>query len=683
MTASFHIIVFLFIVFALVDVALLSVRALLSRQRHSLTTLYALMGVQQAMIVFELFATLGPLLSSYLVTAGMWDHIVRLFAVFFPLWLLRCFFTAFTMVYKNILIPRWTPTAAAREELGPGVVTHSVRAWHAAGYGAVVVLDVVCCCVYYLSAVYVLGYFSDKTLYVPYHRRRWRHEQLERASAAAAALADAAARRGGSDATPPLSSLQREQHHRKRQHKRGRDEQDDHSGKQHHIRGGDAVFPVTSLARTPSFAQWQHRHSHTAAAASPDTQSSLHAGNVALTAGENHSSSVEGVDNRDPVLAGRGLNAGLASFSSVSSTSHNVGADGLAAERDNTVVFSGPAADASDAAGSAAPPAPTTGGGTPLHDDYGKPKTQRVPAGGMASHRRVASDPALLPTFLRPRQPSSFLSDLPPLRLPRRFTLSSEGEEGQMNQFAAALVEHGFTTQTPERRKSAVTSVIAKTACPKAYSSNSSRKQASRSSDTVMARKESVEQVAGEAAAAPRDEPTDAALPGAVRQSNTSNSVDDAMHGTGGHLRRNPSEHRLRPSGGAAASVSAGRGSFRRLLSAWKGFNGGHSNSASNAAATEGSPQQQQQQPSASPSPSPHACRASAKSLGPPLSCPPQRKRSMSLVRFALDGSGSGDTRDGGSSTPPLPPRPRPSFRIDQATGNVVAVLPDSSEEPP
>ena len=671
MAVSFHVIVPLFLAFAAVDMALLSVRTLFSRQRHSLTTLYALMGVQEAMIFFELLATLGLLLSTYLVTAGMWSHIASIFAVFSPLWVLRAFFTAFTMVYKSILIPRWT--AATRQAISAGDFTRSVRAWHAGGYGAVVVLDVVCCCAYYLAAVYVLGYLSDKTLYVPYHRQRWRHEQAARAVLAAEALAEAAPDTESSPttATTTKTPASATQQHPRRQQRQKRGRGGDHKGPQKRTRihnnsnEDGAACPVISLARTPSFAQWQHAASGSPNALSLPCTSNTVSGSESLSGAERG-----GRDHQRPIRPHHNISGprpngsgGLPSFSSVPSTSA-AAADGAALNNtdNSTVVLS------------------RTTGATAAGEHHGGSKKQytdgyfRPP--GAASRPRAESDQALTPP--KSKRPTALLEDLPPLRLSHRFDLNSQGKEGHLNQFAAALVEHGFTTQSPDEAQSAGTL----TTQPGADGRGSRGPH----SDTAVVQA-SAGCFAASPAVSPSDRLADCVSPTPAHQSTSApSSASDAalaaahapaVRGNSGQLRRTVSEPTLLTADNAAKSPGGSRSSLRRMLSVWSGFKGSHARGSTNNGATEAAARRNDDElhrEFTSPLTQFSTRRPSLNTATTPLQPgSPRRKRSTSQVHFALDGSGSGDTQ-GGHGTPPLPPRPQPSFRIDQATGNVVAI---------
>lgn len=633
MGLSFHIVVPLFLAFALADIALLSIRALLSYQRHSLTLLYALMGVQEAMLLFELLATFAPLFATFLITAGMWGHIARLYAVFFPLWVLRTFFAAFTMVYKNILIPRWT--AALREQLRAGAVLNApgIRAWHAGGYGACVVLDVVCCCLYYLTAVYVLGYLSDKTLYVPYHRRRWRHEQMVRAHATTAAQAAAMERRADTvaekavqspSAGTSISSLPRQ--HTKRQREDDGGEQSSAADKRPPHRHRHPSHTVLSLARMPSFAQWQHAP----ASASP--------GN-----GDTN-------DNTAVLEEGGQGRSALPHFSSMPSVA--VGQEG----EDHTDHVHGPRSTA-PAATQAARPVFTATAATPSTQHAAVQPISN--AGAVAAQHRGGASP-LGAAPLRSKPPAAFLSDLPPLQLSRRFTLSTEGEEGNLNQFAAALVEHGFSTQASEKP------VSAHGGAPPLHSRSVTQRGPLASNSTTAVLQGDEDGSPGMNTTTLVTAGASTAAPSTTQHSSTSNSGTDT------------SVLLQRPSGGTEREKGSGRSSFRRMLSAWSGFK---ASSAGHDGGTAEQPQHQHQGPPQTGtrrvSLDDHVADAAAA-----LPRPPPRRRSTSLVRFALDGSGSGsgDAREDAAAapaaeTPPLPPRPRPSFRIDHATGNVVPVV--------
>ncbi|KPI89417.1 hypothetical protein ABL78_1453 [Leptomonas seymouri] len=654
MAVSFYMVVSLFIVFALVDVVVLSTRALLSGQHYSMTTLYVMMAVHEAMIMFEMLAALVLLLSTALVTAGMWGDIASLFSFFLPLWLLRAFFAAFTMVYKNVLIPRWT--AAARAEINAGVFTHSVRAWHRAGYGAVVALDVVCCCVYFLTAVYVFGYLSDKTLYVPYHRRRWRHEQLERVSVAAAARSDPKARRKATDAAT------QQQQEFKQQRKRGRDSSTSVDGDCKD--GKSEAYPVATLARTPSFAQWQN-HGPQVASTSLGAQSSLT--NSSTAVGSKDEGSAEQRSGNRTVVGNR-LSA-LPTFPSISFT-----VAGAEQEDLSRALGLSHTADARATADGDDHRPSTTAGGATSHGNEGRLKMKHTSVYNArtdaASRNKTASDPTLMPS--RQRQTTALVSALPPLRLPRRFTLNMEGEDGRLNQYAAALVEHGFSARSHERTKSAPAEIS-----PSIESTVNNSGTQIQSTKKATMKGEGGSSLSANAAASLRDGLVDTTSPKSISQSSsTPKAAGSAARVVGGaHLSRTASEPILRASYGAVKSTSGGHSSFRRMLSAWSGFKAKPASSSSSGAT--GAQQQQQQQQRSSSFASSNSCRQYSGSQAPSLPNPPPQNSTSSSLQCALDGSGSGHPRDG-HPMPPLPPCPRRSFCIDQATGNVVAMPPKS-----
>ncbi|CAC9488256.1 hypothetical protein, unknown function [Leishmania infantum JPCM5] len=444
MALSYHVVLFLFLFFSFADVVLISVRTLVSRRYHSLTLCYALMAVQESILVFELLAVLGQVLSTYLVTASMWAHTASLLGAFTPLWLLRTFLTAFTVVYKDILLPRWSSAAASTGVWG--LLSHASRAWRATGYGAVVSLDVACFCFYYLSAVYVLAYLSEKRLYVPYHRRRWRHLQRRRALTATAATAVA-------DEEDREVARQK----RWREERQGGARRTDGDG------GGEAVvsYPtVMPLTRTPSFRQWE--------AVLQQQQQETGSGRSA-TAG----------DGLAPLRACEGRSPGDKSFSNTTGaawTSANAlqspsyptsGVRRREEASDNGTEASGLISNTVTAVpdGSTQPPSAAhlsspeaaTAGATvtetaaakpqrAVQQHHGKPAT-RAPRGAVTATATTGVG--------SPRQPRpvSLVANLPPLQLQRRFTISnSPEEERRLHQFAAALAEHGYTSVPSQTR---------------------------------------------------------------------------------------------------------------------------------------------------------------------------------------------------------------------------------------
>ncbi|KAK7195649.1 hypothetical protein NESM_000494400 [Novymonas esmeraldas] len=416
MALSYHVVIAVYLPVAVADVVLLSIRTLVSRHYYSLTLCYALMGVQEALLVLELLAVLGQLLSTYLVSAGMWRAIASLLGGFAPLWLLRAFLSAFAMVYKDILLYSTLAAGAVSRDGVP-----ATRAWQRSGYAAVVCIDVACCVLYYLTAVYVLGYLSDKTLYVPYHRRRWRHLQWKRACETTAATAAAEERR------------------KRRRHERA----DEPGGGS----GAAAALPPTamSLARTASFAQWDAR------ARQRHVEEE--------EAGQQRHDDVVGDD--DPGRWGRdgggddGVRCTSPRPSPSAALAPHLAAPAGARGREHS--------DASDASGGAAQHrelsarpsgAPATAAATsrttalPPHGEVAQPRQGRASAD--PSRGSGAGSPVM------PRSVPSLFANLPPLRLQRRFTLShAEGEEKQLHHFATALVEHGYTSASSPIGKSA------------------------------------------------------------------------------------------------------------------------------------------------------------------------------------------------------------------------------------
>ncbi|KAG5479650.1 hypothetical protein CUR178_03412 [Leishmania enriettii] len=437
MALSYHVVLSSFLLFAFADLVLLSVRTLVSRRYQSLTLCYALMAVQESMLVFEFLAVMGQVLSTYLVTAGMWAHTASLLSAFVPLWWLRAFLTAFAVVYKNSLLPR-SPSAAASAPAGVWeFFSDSSRAWRARGYGAVVSLDIACCCLYYLSAVYVLGYVSEKTLYVPYHRRRWRHMQWKR-----------------SRATTATTALAGEENRETVRQQRPREERQGDARSTDGGGGGRVVtsYPtVMSLARTPSFLQWK---------AVLQRQQQEAAKGRGASAG----------DDAAPSDACEGSAPGGNSFAStIEATSTNANANALQppssseAEGRRGELSRGNSASATRLVpGSAAKtPECATQPSSSKHlnspgADIVAAKRQRaaqrhdVKPATRASHG-AASTAALTGAGLTKQpQPVSLFTNLPPLQLSRRFTISNrEEEERRLHHFATALVEHGYTSAPP------------------------------------------------------------------------------------------------------------------------------------------------------------------------------------------------------------------------------------------
>ncbi|KAG5479108.1 hypothetical protein LSCM1_02958 [Leishmania martiniquensis] len=414
MALSYHVVLPLFLLFAFADLVLLSVRTLVSQRYHSLTLCYALMAVQESLLAFELLAVMGQVLSTCLVRAGMWAHTASLLSAFAPLWLLRTFLTAFAVLYKNSLIPRSSSAEASASAGVWAYLSNSTRAWRARGYGAVVSLDIVCCCLYYLSAVYVLGYVSEKTLYVPYHRRRWRHTQRKRSLATAAA-------------TTVVSEEERKMTRQKRPREERLGEATNSAGSG---RGRVAARcpVVVPLVRTPSFLQWK------AVLQRPQQDAGSGSG---IAAGDSLVSTTGATKAnatalRPLGLPGRGGRCGKEARGSGASASDLVPGSvakvpGLATQQPSSKHLSSPG--------------PTTAA----------TKRQRAahPHGGETTTRArpgVASTAALTGACsAKQPQPVSLFTNLPPLQLNRRFTISNaEEEERRLHQFATALVEHGY-----------------------------------------------------------------------------------------------------------------------------------------------------------------------------------------------------------------------------------------------
>lgn len=497
MALSYHVVLSFFLVFTFADVVLLSVRAVVSRRYHTLTLFYALMGVQEALLVFEFAAVIGQLLSTYLLTAGMWCHIAGVLGGFVPLWVLRVFFAAFAMIYKDILTPQWaTPASSPLPATGAAwqLYNPSSRAWRSSGYGAVLVLEVACCCLYYLNAVYVLGYASDKTLYVPYHRRRWRHLQWERALAATAATAVA-------------DRQSRAAAHRQRASAKRRREES-HAG----ARGGGgsaaeggavADYPtVMSLARTSSFQQWRQlqqrrmdeeelqRQLGIAPQHTPHPQQQqlrpVFTSSVSLPPDNEPQRALQNFSGEDE----RHGNAPRGGFVSLHAREYGVGkavartgvtevpwsAIGMVpppniipsssthaitrggSDNDVNTLTSLTAMAAPDCATQRPsllrvqpPGAAATVSSKPVRGNSqphaGRPSTQAAPAAATTRNAKAAT--GLTSGAGSPKDPRfvSVLGALPPLQLQRRFSLSNaDGEEKQLHQYATALVEHGFAS---------------------------------------------------------------------------------------------------------------------------------------------------------------------------------------------------------------------------------------------
>lgn len=161
---AYFIVLIVFAGCAFADVTFTAFRTTLSYQRCSMKTLYLMMALHEVILLTELACLLAQIASTCLVAAVMLKELMVLLSPPIALWIIRAFLAAFTMVQKNVLIPR----------------SGSARAWTKPGYAVVAVLDILTCPLFALACIYVLGYLSDKTLYVPYHRRRWRHLQQRR-----------------------------------------------------------------------------------------------------------------------------------------------------------------------------------------------------------------------------------------------------------------------------------------------------------------------------------------------------------------------------------------------------------------------------------------------------------------------------------------------------------------------
>ncbi|KAG5504991.1 hypothetical protein JKF63_04438 [Porcisia hertigi] len=395
MAFSYHVILAFFLLFSFVDVVLLSVRTLVSHRYNSLYLCYALMVVQESMLLFELLAVWSQLLSTYLLTTGMWGQVASLLNSFAPLWLLRAAFTASAVVYKNTLLPRQASAAVSGGTWD--YPFHFPRAWGARGYGAVVSLDIACCCFYYLSSVYVLGYLSDETLYVPYHRRRWRHLRQKRAIAVAAAA--------GNDSQQAT------------QRKRQRWEQQQGGGAPSTAGDGGAWGvagdpAVMSLTRTPSFLQWKamlHRRQEN----TDDRGTTTTRNGFALPPPY-----VEEHSGRETSLS----DAEEARTNPNASTRCHSAADGTSCEE-----FDNNSANATKRV---------------LNTTSADTKPRRL----AEQHHHTASPTRgrSAGTTRQPQTASTFTS-LPPLQLHRRFTSEGEEVDKQLHHFAKALIAHGYS----------------------------------------------------------------------------------------------------------------------------------------------------------------------------------------------------------------------------------------------
>ncbi|KAG5505476.1 hypothetical protein GH5_03504 [Leishmania sp. Ghana 2012 LV757] len=435
MALSYHVVLSSFLLFAFADLVLLSVRTLVSRRYQSLTLCYALMAVQESMLVFELLAVMGQVLSTYLVIAGMWGHTASLLSAFVPLWWMRAFLTVFAVVYKNSLLPR-SPSAAVSAPAGVWeFFSHSSRAWRSRGYGAVVSLDIACCCLYYLSAVYVLGYVSEKTLYVPYHRRRWRHMQRKR-----------------SRATTATTAVAGEENRETARQKRPREERQGDARSTDGGGGGRVVTScpaVMSLARTPSFLQWkavlqrqQQEAGKGRGTSAGDDVAPSDASEGSGPGGNSLASTVKATRRNANALQSpssseaEGRRGELARGNSASATTLVPGsaakAPECATQPSSSKHLSSPGADIAAAKRQRA---------AQRHD--GKPAT-RAPHGAVSTAALTGAGSTKQP------QPVSLFTNLPPLQLSRRFTISnSEEEERRLHHFATALVKHGYTSSPP------------------------------------------------------------------------------------------------------------------------------------------------------------------------------------------------------------------------------------------
>ncbi|CAG9573984.1 hypothetical_protein_-_conserved [Leishmania major strain Friedlin] len=445
MALSYHVVLSLFLLSSFADVVLISARTLVSRRYHSLTLCYALMAVQESLLVFELLAVLGQVLSTYLVTASMWAHIASLLGVFTPLWLLRTFLTAFTVVYKDILLPRWSSAAASTGVWG--FLSRASRAWRATGYGAVVSLDVACFCCYYLSAVYVLAYLSEKRLYVPYHRRRWRHLQRRRALTATAATVVAG-----------------EENREAARQKRWREERQGGARRAGGDGGGKVVvsYPtVQPLTRTPSFRQWEAVLRQRQPETGHGKNSTAGDGLAPLRACEGGSPGDKSLSNTTGAAWTNANALQLPSYPAArarrgeEASDSGADASGLIS---NTVTAVPDGSTQPPSAAHLSSPEAATAAATVTETPAAKPQRavqqhHRKPAAQAPRGAVTATATAGAGSPGQPR-PVSLVANLPPLQLQRRFTISnSPEEERRLHQFATALAEHGYTSVPSQTRK--------------------------------------------------------------------------------------------------------------------------------------------------------------------------------------------------------------------------------------
>ncbi|GET88587.1 hypothetical protein, unknown function [Leishmania tarentolae] len=419
MALSYHIVLSLFLIFSFTDVVLISVRTLVSRRYHSLTLCYALMAVQESILLFELIAVLGQVISTYLVTASMWAQTASLLGAFTPLWLLRAFLTAFSVIYKDILLLRWSSAVVSTGAWG--FLSDASRAWRSRGYGAVVSLDITCVCFYYLSAVYVMAYLSEKSLYVPYHQRRWRHLQMERALTAASTTAVAG-----------------EENREAARRKRRRQEQQG-GARSAEGDGGDgalADYPtVMPLTRTPSFRQWE-------AVLAQQQQQQQKKGNRKSTTSN---------DGLTPLRAGKGesqresllpntTGASWKAANPVQSPFH------LSAGVRHGEKTSDSRTDASELISNTVTAVAKAQGAAQQHRNRTAPALRGAVTAVATTTTNVGSS--------KQRQSAPLVANLPPLKLQRRFSISNSAEEERrLHQFATTFVEHGYTSAQSQTSK--------------------------------------------------------------------------------------------------------------------------------------------------------------------------------------------------------------------------------------
>lgn len=152
---SFRLLLACFISLTFADVFLTSVRGSFSVPRSGMLAVFLTLGAHELIVVLEAVCLAGFVLRTYWISAAMLLEIVDAVKLVLPLWVIRIFLVAFPAIYRY----RYVPMHGYK------------RAWQDAGYVTLVVLDIVFLLLHTLSALYVVCYVAEKSLYAPYHQR--------------------------------------------------------------------------------------------------------------------------------------------------------------------------------------------------------------------------------------------------------------------------------------------------------------------------------------------------------------------------------------------------------------------------------------------------------------------------------------------------------------------------------